>query len=545
MHAGQGCAMQTRVLLPRSRYDEGVEILDGGHARTSRTAIRPIRPPCRARRSARSSATGCSAYIREGHRRGRRAGRRRRPARPPRQGLLRRADAVRRRRQLHDDRPGGDLRPGARRDPLRRRRRRDPHRQRQQLRAVRRSVLGARPSGPWPSRTASAPGRSRVNGGMWYGADGPYGGYKTSGIGRQNGVEGFETVPRDQAHRVHRLSGPRPSRRRPRVQHRTSKAPDKQGVPVKRPMEGVRIVEVAQFTFTPAAGAVLADWGADVIKVEHAVTRRRAARPGQVLGLDGVADGSFHPIMEHPNRGKRSIGLALEKPAAARVLRRAGPRRPTCSSRTSCPARGERLRIDVDDIRAVNPDIIYVRGSGFGARGPDAGKGGYDGTRVLGHGRQRRAASRRPTPTGLARQPAGAYGDSMGGMTIAGGIAGGAVRPGAHRRAVGRRRVAARRRRVGDAGSVDHARCSSGEPHRRARAAAAPAVDVQPARRQLQDRPTAAGSTWPCCSPAGTGPTSAGTSGREDSSTTRASTPPRAHGQRRRGRRHRRRGDRR
>ena len=37
-----------------------------------------------------------------------------------------------------------------------------------------------------------------------------------------------------------------------------------------KPMEGVRVLEVAQFTFVPAAGAVLADWGADVIKVEHA-----------------------------------------------------------------------------------------------------------------------------------------------------------------------------------------------------------------------------------------------------------------------------------
>jgi crotonobetainyl-CoA:carnitine CoA-transferase CaiB-like acyl-CoA transferase len=37
-----------------------------------------------------------------------------------------------------------------------------------------------------------------------------------------------------------------------------------------KPMQGVRVLEVAQFTFVPAAGAVLADWGADVIKVEHA-----------------------------------------------------------------------------------------------------------------------------------------------------------------------------------------------------------------------------------------------------------------------------------
>ena len=83
-----------------------------------------------------------------------------------------------------------------------------------------------------------------------------------------------------------------------------------------QPMKGVKMVEVAQFTFTPAAGAVLADWGADVIKVEHAFTGD--AQRGLQLGTGGVAAGSFQPLMEHPNRGKRSIGLALEHPAGLR-----------------------------------------------------------------------------------------------------------------------------------------------------------------------------------------------------------------------------------
>src|ERR1700726_4499305 len=85
-----------------------------------------------------------------------------------------------------------------------------------------------------------------------------------------------------------------------------------------QPMKGVKMVEVAQFTFTPSAGAVLADWGADVIKVEHAVTGD--AQRGLRLGTGGVAAGSFQPLMEHPNRGKRSIGLALEVPSAREVL---------------------------------------------------------------------------------------------------------------------------------------------------------------------------------------------------------------------------------
>src|ERR1700742_3581440 len=80
-------------------------------------------------------------------------------------------------------------------------------------------------------------------------------------------------------------------------------------------MDGVRVLEVAQFTFTPAAGAVLTDWGAEVIKVEHAETgdaqRGMRSQP---------KDGAWHPVMEHPNRGKRSIGLALEMPGAHKVL---------------------------------------------------------------------------------------------------------------------------------------------------------------------------------------------------------------------------------
>ena len=83
-------------------------------------------------------------------------------------------------------------------------------------------------------------------------------------------------------------------------------------------MYGIKVVEVAQYTFTPAAGAVLADWGADVIKVEHA--EHGDAQRGIKIGTGGAAQGSFQPLMEHPNRGKRSIGLALDNPAGYDVL---------------------------------------------------------------------------------------------------------------------------------------------------------------------------------------------------------------------------------
>jgi crotonobetainyl-CoA:carnitine CoA-transferase CaiB-like acyl-CoA transferase len=185
-------------------------------------------------------------------------------------------------------------------------------------------------------------------------------------------------------------------------------------------MDGVKVLEVAQFTFVPAAGAVLADWGADVIKVEHAETGDAQRGLSALMGMP-VGSGSFAPLMEHPNRGKRSIGLALEKSEALQVLHEL-IRTSDVFLTNFLPRARRRLGIDVEDVRKINPDIIYVRGSGFGATGPDSEKGGYDSTAFW----ARAGSALGTTPVdydGLCVMPAGAYGDSLGGMTIAGGIA--------------------------------------------------------------------------------------------------------------------------
>jgi crotonobetainyl-CoA:carnitine CoA-transferase CaiB-like acyl-CoA transferase len=184
-------------------------------------------------------------------------------------------------------------------------------------------------------------------------------------------------------------------------------------------MKGVKVLEVAQFTFTPSAGAVLADWGADVIKVEHAVTGD--AQRGLTIGAGGVASGSFQPLMEHPNRGKRSIGLALEVPSGHDVLMQL-VRDADVFVTNFLPSARQRLRLEVDDVRAANPNIIYVRGSGHGQRGPEAGRPGYDGSTFW----SRMGCAWGTTPPDSPRmigQPAGAFGDSIGGAMMAGGIA--------------------------------------------------------------------------------------------------------------------------
>ena len=188
-----------------------------------------------------------------------------------------------------------------------------------------------------------------------------------------------------------------------------------------KPMRGVRILEIAQFTFVPAAAAVLSDWGAEVIKVEHAVTGDAQRGLVSLLGLDVASKGSaFFPIMEGPNRGKRSIGLALDKPEARPVLEEL-IRRSDVLITNYLPRSRAKLGIEVDDVRKINPDIIYVRGSGFGNQGEERDKGGYDSTAFW----ARAGSAAHVTPPGsdqMAHMPAGAYGDSIGGMTIAGGI---------------------------------------------------------------------------------------------------------------------------
>lgn len=187
------------------------------------------------------------------------------------------------------------------------------------------------------------------------------------------------------------------------------------------PMTGVRILEVAQYTFVPAAAAVLADWGADVIKVEHVEMGDAQRGLSKVFGLDAISKGSsFAPMMEGPNRGKRSIGLALDTPEGLGILREL-IRRSDVFLTNFLPGAKAKLGIEVEDVRKINPGIIYARGTGFGAVGDEAGKGGYDSTAFWSRGGSGALLS----PPGAERyqeMPTGAYGDNMGGMTIAGGI---------------------------------------------------------------------------------------------------------------------------
>jgi crotonobetainyl-CoA:carnitine CoA-transferase CaiB-like acyl-CoA transferase len=183
-------------------------------------------------------------------------------------------------------------------------------------------------------------------------------------------------------------------------------------------MDGVRVLEVAQWWFVPAAGAVLADWGADVIKIEHPVMGD-GQRGLAAMGMKST-EGNVDFMMQQSNRGKRSLGLDLASPDGLEVLYKLAEKSDVFLTNFLPDAR-ERLRIDVEHIRARNPNIVYVRGSGQGPKGPDAGKGGYDATSFW----SRSGIAHALTPPGFEPpiMQRAAFGDSIGAMTVAGGIA--------------------------------------------------------------------------------------------------------------------------
>jgi crotonobetainyl-CoA:carnitine CoA-transferase CaiB-like acyl-CoA transferase len=184
-------------------------------------------------------------------------------------------------------------------------------------------------------------------------------------------------------------------------------------------MQGVRVLEVAQHTFVPAAGAILADWGADVIKIEHPVRGDTMRGFVQIGGVK--VDPKRNTLMEHPNRGKRSVGVDVSKQEGQQVIYELAKTADVFLT-NYLPAQRQKLKLDIEHIRAVNPRIIYARGSAYGDKGPEREVGGFDGTAFW----SRSGIGHAMSPVeldGPLTQGIPAFGDSIGGMNIAGGIA--------------------------------------------------------------------------------------------------------------------------
>jgi crotonobetainyl-CoA:carnitine CoA-transferase CaiB-like acyl-CoA transferase len=125
-------------------------------------------------------------------------------------------------------------------------------------------------------------------------------------------------------------------------------------------------------------------------------------------------------MFEIPNRGKRSVGLDISTDDGRELLYRLVETADVFVT-NYLPDVRKRLGIDVDDIRARNSKVIYVRGTGQGTRGPHAEKGGFDGASFWARAGLAMGFKEPAAEWPVDQRPA--FGDVMGGLTIAGGIA--------------------------------------------------------------------------------------------------------------------------
>jgi crotonobetainyl-CoA:carnitine CoA-transferase CaiB-like acyl-CoA transferase len=181
-------------------------------------------------------------------------------------------------------------------------------------------------------------------------------------------------------------------------------------------MEGVRVVEVAEHTFVPAAAMTLADWGADVIKIERTT---EGGDPMRTLQIPNLNAGGFNPYFEAGNRGKRSLALDLHKAEGREILYRLVKEADVFTTNLRADAR-RKLGIEPEDLFKLNPTLIYARGTGYGREGPFAAQGGFDGPTTWCRGGLSYLATK---PGQEAPSAPSSIGDLMGGLTTAGAIA--------------------------------------------------------------------------------------------------------------------------
>ncbi|AFC53564.1 MULTISPECIES: CaiB/BaiF CoA transferase family protein [Mycobacterium avium complex (MAC)] len=180
---------------------------------------------------------------------------------------------------------------------------------------------------------------------------------------------------------------------------------------------GLRVVELAQWVFVPVAGALLADWGADVIRIE-----RLEGDPYRGLATQGIGtdrDG-VNLSMALANRGKRSIALNLRHDSGMVVLHELLSTADVFLTSLR-PGALARLGLDADTLRARYPGLIYARGHGFGTRGPDANQPGYDSSAFWARGGVGHILT--PPERDYPISQRGAMGDRIGAMALAFGIA--------------------------------------------------------------------------------------------------------------------------
>jgi crotonobetainyl-CoA:carnitine CoA-transferase CaiB-like acyl-CoA transferase len=176
------------------------------------------------------------------------------------------------------------------------------------------------------------------------------------------------------------------------------------------PVAGIKVVELGVWVAGPAAGGILADWGADVIKIEPPT-----GDPGRLFGRMLGCDLGVNPPFEMDNRSKRSIVLDLTADAgrdtAFELLSDAD-----VFLTNVRPGALQRLGLDFESVSARNPRLVYGLITGYGETGPDADRAAYD---VAAYWSRAGLAHLLTRPGDTPPFQRGGMGDHSAGMTLA------------------------------------------------------------------------------------------------------------------------------
>jgi crotonobetainyl-CoA:carnitine CoA-transferase CaiB-like acyl-CoA transferase len=140
------------------------------------------------------------------------------------------------------------------------------------------------------------------------------------------------------------------------------------------PLKGLKVVEMGIWVAAPATGAVLGDWGAEVLKVENPL----GGDPVRGLMAMGVAfEPPINPSLELDNRNKRSVAVNVQTPEGSAVVKRLLRGADVFVTNLRRKAL-QRAGLTYEDVRPENPRLIYAALSGYGTRGPEKDRAGFD-----------------------------------------------------------------------------------------------------------------------------------------------------------------------
>lgn len=142
-------------------------------------------------------------------------------------------------------------------------------------------------------------------------------------------------------------------------------------------LQGIRLIEWGMFHNGPAAGYMLGDLGAEVIKIEHPIRGDAARGMESIFGTSTSLPGGRNIIFETSNRNKKSITLDLSQEQGRKVLYRLVEKADVFYTNFR-PSVARKLGADYETLRSYNPLLIYAIASGYGTAGPEAEKRAFD-----------------------------------------------------------------------------------------------------------------------------------------------------------------------